>query len=110
MLARLKAECDQDEPCAPKVAGALSELLAWLAAPGSNTDPNCRAVDTFVCVQILPSIRRALPGELQAILEDVGGALHDTHTAPHVAENFYSTPEQLLSRTRRVMENFAPPR
>jgi len=28
----------------------------------------------------------------------MAGALHDTVKAPHIARNFYSTPEQLLAR------------
>ena len=39
---------------------------------------------------------------IQGILDDIGGQLHDTIEAPHIAENFESTPEQLLSRAKII--------
>ena len=38
----------------------------------------------------------------------VGGALHDTFSAPEIAENFLSTPEQLLGQLREI-EIGSPP-
>ncbi len=38
---------------------------------------------------------------LADVLGDVGGALHDTVKVPEIAENFDSTPEQLLARVRQ---------
>lgn len=35
---------------------------------------------------------------LADVLRDMAGALHDTVTAPAIASNFESTPEQLLAR------------
>ena len=43
-----------------------------------------------------------LPGQFQLILDDMGGCLHDTVSAPEIAENFDSIPEQLLVRVRKV--------
>ncbi len=43
-----------------------------------------------------------LPESVQDILGDLGGALHDTVKYPKIAENFESTPEQLLDRVRRI--------
>ena len=34
----------------------------------------------------------------------MGGALHDTHTSPEVASNFFSTPPQLLERLKKIVE------
>jgi len=43
-----------------------------------------------------------LPEAYHDILADMGGALHDTITAPQIAENFDSTPEQLLARAHTL--------
>jgi hypothetical protein len=43
-----------------------------------------------------------LPEGYQDLLGDIGGGLHDTVSAPDVAENFESTPEQLLERLERL--------
>jgi hypothetical protein len=34
----------------------------------------------------------------------MGGALHDTHSSLTIAENFLSTPKQLLDRARDLSE------
>jgi len=43
-----------------------------------------------------------LPQAYVDILADMAGALHDTITAPDIAANFESTPEQLLETARRL--------
>jgi hypothetical protein len=43
-----------------------------------------------------------LPDEWRQILADLGGALHDTIYAPHIAKHFESLPEQLLERVRAL--------
>ncbi len=43
-----------------------------------------------------------LPDDYHDIVADMCGALHDTESAPHVAENFDSMPEQLLARARAL--------
>ncbi|MCC6547948.1 hypothetical protein IT570_12350, partial [Candidatus Sumerlaeota bacterium] len=45
-----------------------------------------------------------LPESFGEILNDMGGALHDTVTAPEIAQNFESTPEQLLERVRKISD------
>lgn len=77
----------------------LETLLSWLIKPENNTDANCRRIDYFVSYEIMPEIRfREFPDDIHEILFDLGGALHDTHTSPDIAENFESTPRQLLNR------------
>jgi hypothetical protein len=44
-----------------------------------------------------------LPEPFVDILNDMGSALHDTVSAPLIAANFQSTPEQLLERARRLL-------
>ncbi len=75
-------------------------ILIWLNE--NNTDENCRHIDIFVSTEIDLETRRKLPEEVQSLLFDMGGALHDTHTDPDVASNFESTPEQLLERVRAM--------
>jgi hypothetical protein len=43
-----------------------------------------------------------LPESFVEILSDMSGALHDTVSAPDIAANFESTPDQLLERARRL--------
>jgi hypothetical protein len=43
-----------------------------------------------------------LPDDFQDVLADMAGALHDTVSAPEVASNFDSTPEQLLGRAEKL--------
>ena len=45
---------------------------------------------------------RNLPNPFHDIFADIAGALHDTVSAPEIAENFESTPEQLLKRAREL--------
>ncbi len=81
---------------------ALDALLTFLASPAGRTDANCVAVDSFFCHPEYgwDSGWDHLPEPLVEILADMGGALHDTITAPGVAANFESIPEQLLRRLR----------
>ena len=80
---------------------ALEHLLAFLSSGEGRTDANCCVTDAFFSA--VPSDRwNALPEPLRAILDDLGGVLHDTIYAPHIARTFESLPEQLLERVRRV--------
>jgi hypothetical protein len=76
-------------------------VLEYLASSGGRTDANCRAVDLFLT--LMEDWRtKPLPETYLDILSDMSGALHDTVSAPEVASNFESTPEQLLERARRL--------
>jgi hypothetical protein len=84
-----------------RIAAALEELLAYLASKEGRTHPNCVAVDHFFCMgDGWERDWEDEPSELTDVLADIGGALHDTIKAPEIAENFDSTPEQLLDRIR----------
>jgi hypothetical protein len=75
--------------------------------PLNNTDDNCKKIDYFVAYEIVTKKEfELIPDEIKEILYDLGASLSDTHTAPDVAENFESTPEQLLKRVRKLMENY----
>ena len=83
----------------PRIVGEVEELLAYLASPEGRIHVNCVIVDHFFCLRDdWEGDWEDEPAELADILGDMGGALHDTIAAPAIAENFDSTPEQLLSR------------
>jgi hypothetical protein len=77
------------------VKGALVEVLEFLASPKERTDANCSAVDLFLMHDDAWDSER-LPEEYAEILAHMSDALHDTVSAPEIAKNFGSTPEQLL--------------
>jgi hypothetical protein len=79
----------------------LVGLLMHLSSPEGRTDENCRAVDSFFCLDnTWPE--EALPVDFHDLLADMGGTLHDTVGSPEIAENFDSTAEQLLNRARKL--------
>lgn len=83
---------------------ATVHLLEFLASPRGRTDANCKTVDYFLTDN--DHLWDALDGlesidaNLHSVIADMAGALHDTISAPGIAENFDSTPEQLLARAR----------
>jgi hypothetical protein len=83
----------------PAVKASLIALLEYLRSPAGRTDANCCAVDGFFYLDDDLALER-LPDSLQDVFAHMD-ALHDTITAPQIAENFSSTPEQLLERLRR---------
>ncbi len=78
---------------------SLIELFEYLSSENGRTDKNCCAVDSFFTHDELWA-ERNLPDPFNDIFADIAGALHDTVSAPDIAENFESTPEQLLKRAR----------
>jgi hypothetical protein len=97
LLHRVDLSLDAD-PALLKTA--LEELFTFLSTPGGRSDANCCATDYFFSA--LDEDRRLdrVPEPLRAIVVSIGGALHDTIYAPHIAANFGSLPEQLLERIR----------
>jgi hypothetical protein len=84
-----------------RVARATEELLIYLSSSEGRTHPNCVAVDHFFGVGGgWEGNWEAEPAELADLLGDMGTGLHDTISAPEIAENFDATPEQLLARVR----------
>lgn len=103
LLERLKSAVLSSRFSRRKVLSSIEALLSWLAEPENNTDSNCREVDSYVAYEILPEINtKEIPEDIRAILFDMGATLHDTHTSPEIAENFESTPTQLLERVRSL--------
>ena len=85
----------------PTIVEAVERLLEYLASSEGRTHVNCVAVDDFFCWRDRwEGDWEDEPEGLADVLGDIGGALHDTIKAPHIAENFDSTPEQLLAQLR----------
>src|SRR6267378_2297341 len=80
------------------VKASLVALFEYLTSPTGRSDANCCAVDGFFYLDDDLPLER-LPDSLQDVFAHMD-ALHDTITAPQIAENFGSTPEQLLQRVR----------
>ena len=92
----------------PTLRGALEELLVFLASPEGRTNANCWAADLFFALGEGWEIEEwDIPDAYGDILGDMSGALHDTVESPEIAENFESTPEQLLARLRSIPSSAA---
>jgi hypothetical protein len=86
-----------------EVKSALESLLSFLASEGGRTDANCCTTDRlFSAAGQWERPWSDLPKEFGSVLDDVGGVLHDTIYAPHIAQHFQSLPEQLLQRVRNI--------
>jgi hypothetical protein len=85
----------------PRIVGTVERLLEYLSTSEGRTHANCVAVDSFFCFRDdWEGHWEDEPEALADVLGDMGGALHDTISAPEIAENFDSTPEQLLEQLR----------
>ena len=82
----------------PALKASLIAVFEYLSSPAGRTDANCCAVDSFFFLDDDLPLER-LPDSLQDVFAHMD-ALHDTITAPQIAEDFGSTPEQLLQRVR----------
>ena len=103
LLHRLYDAIEAADVSAAAVKSATVAVLRYLTTPEGRTDANCWAVDLFMIQDWGPDDREILIGnELHDVLADMGGALHDTVGYPEIAENFWSTPEQLLQRAKAV--------
>jgi hypothetical protein len=84
----------------PAIKRAMIALLEFLSCVAGRTDANCRAVDGFFFHDDAWLSDR-LPEAYHDVIAHMD-ALHDTISAPQVAKNFDSTPEQLLARARSL--------
>jgi hypothetical protein len=97
----LHAQLTADPLRVGELKDALIALLTFLSSPHGRTDANCSAVDHFFTVDDT-WVSDRLPDSFMEIMADISGALHDTVSAPQIARNFSSTPEQLLERARSL--------
>ena len=82
----------------------MRAVLEFLASPEGRTDANCRIVDLAIMndKEVWEHIEKVeeVDHVVADVLRDMASALHDTVRAPEIAENFESTPEQLLKRLK----------
>ena len=108
-LAELKDACRQDAPDELAILLIIQRMLVALRDPENNTSRNCTAIDLFVMLDILDpdppatELPATFPPRVRAILEAMGGELHDMHSAPDVAEDFRATPDHLLDQTQAAL-------
>jgi hypothetical protein len=82
---------------------SLEGLLFFLTTPTGRTKENCKEADLYFLLDDDHGFNfDHLPEDYQLILNDIGGQLHDTIKHSQIAENFESTPEQLLERIRKL--------
>jgi len=109
LLEDLKCLCTA-RPVDEKAAlEALERLMEYLVSPANNTDANCKTVDAFVDSELNPwvdpdhpELALDVPNSVREILDSIS-TLHDTHSAPQIAENFGGTPAQLLQMTKKAL-------
>jgi len=94
-------------PDLPELKKSLINLFEYLSSPNGRTDENCIAINSFFMFDDL-WVDRNLPDHFHEIFVDISGALHDAVSAPENAENFDSTPEQLLNRARELNTQQSP--
>src|SRR5215208_3895212 len=101
MLERAYEQIMETPPDLPQLKAALERLMEFLASRIGRTHANCVETDRFFFTRDeWPVAWEQLPDSYAEVLGDIGGLLHDAISAPHIAENFDSTPEQLLERVR----------
>lgn len=103
LMARFYAALVADPVDLAALKQSMLELLQFLTTPEGRTSANCTLVDFFICLGEWdwPD----LPDDFNDIIADMSGALHDTVSAPEIAYNFDSTPEQLLERTQKLLDD-----
>lgn len=90
----------------PVLKQSMVQLLHFLTTPEGRTDANCYLVNMAIVFPEWGDIRLPeLPDDFGYIIADMGGALHDTVSSPEMAYNFESTPEQLLERTQKLLQD-----
>ena len=97
----------QDVPDLMELKNSLINLLEYLSSPNGRTHENCNAINSFFMFDDL-WVDRNLPDHFHDIFADMSSALHDTVSAPEIAENFDSTPEQLLKRAKELNTQQSP--
>jgi len=86
-----------------ELKNALRSLLEFLASEGGRTDANLCTTDAmFSAGDRWERDWNDLPDEYRSLMDDLGGVLHDSVYAPHIARHFESLPEQLLERLRSL--------
>jgi hypothetical protein len=70
------------------LVSVIEDLLLWLNDSRNNTDSNCKLIDYFIAMEIIPEKRfEDIPEDVRNILFDMGTTLHDSHISPDIASN-----------------------
>ena len=103
LITNLEAALQESPQEKQNVKAAIIGVLDFLCSTEGRTAANCETAGLFL---LLAEERgtggSGLPDLYQSILIDMGYQLHDTFGAPAIAENFRSTPEQLLQRAKQL--------
>lgn len=103
LIIAVKEELIEKPANLPGIKLSLEGLLAYLATPEGRTDINCKETEWVFALHDENRFSwEHLPVEYQLIIDDISMQLHDSISAPEIAENFESTPEQLLERIRKL--------
>ncbi len=94
---RLQTDFSSEKIDLCKIRSDLEALLLFLASPQGRTEENCKFVDHYF-MENDSWAECDLPDDLHDILADISSVLHDTCTAPDVAENFHSTPGTFIKK------------
>ena len=89
-------------PSLSVIKSSLENIFIYLTSSTGRTSANCYATDLFFTLASWDINWEVYPENLEEIMGDIGGALHDTIANPEIANNFSSTPEQLLDRIRNL--------
>lgn len=84
-----------------EIKDRLENLLHYLTTKSGRTSANCNTTDLFFTTANFDVDWDLFPEILADLIGDIGGALHDTISAPEIAQNFFSLPEQLLERLQK---------
>lgn len=104
LLREVYAQVVRADTRLPALYDALEALLTFLASAPGRTHANCVAADSFFMLNDRwERDWEHLPRSYQTLLGHLAETLHDTIAAPGIAENFDSTPEQLLAKLRQIV-------
>ncbi len=84
-----------------RARNALLSLFEYLVSARGRTHANCSAVDRFLMEDPTLTKGTGLPAEFVEFLLNAN-CLHDAIESAEIAENFDSTPEQLLEKARSL--------
>jgi hypothetical protein len=96
-----RVDVSLDDPA--QLGTALEELFTFLSMPAGRTDANCCTTDRYFSALEEDGRLEVVDEPLLGIVTSIGGTLHDTIYAPHIARNFDSLPEQFLERVRKAL-------
>jgi hypothetical protein len=103
MLEELRSVSVERPPRLDAIKKSLVRILTFLASHEGRTDANCSSVNDFILIdENWARPWDELPPPFADVFSFMSEALHDTVSAPDVAENFGCTPEQILKMAQAL--------